>query len=142
MQFKTQYGMGVASFLQIAPSAVFVRNVSQEATPATEISRRLLGAQALVIYTVTLQPTVQTTVQDVETALTAPTLQSSLSASLVAAGILGASTSVATFTNISPTASPSLSPVSSSSVSLHYSDDGFLSLSAVCFTILAVLLSF
>lgn len=134
--------MGVATFLQIAPSAVTVRNVTQEAAPATTTNRRLLGAQALVVYTVTLQPTVDMTVQGVETALTAPTLQSSLSASLVAAGIVGASTSVATVTNISPTASPSSSPVSSSSTSLHYSYDSVLSLGAACSTLLAVLLCF
>jgi hypothetical protein len=137
--------MGVASFLQIPTTAVTVRNVTQEpppSPPSLDTGRRLLGAQALVVYTVTLQPTVDMTVQAVETALTAPTLQSSLSASLVVAGIIGASTSVATFTNISPTATPTSSPVSSSSVSLHYGYDNFLSLGAVCSTLLAVLLSF
>jgi hypothetical protein len=137
--------MGVASFLQITTTAVTVRNVTQEpppSPPSLDTGRRLLGAQALVVYTVTLQPTVDMTVQAVETALTAPTLQSSLSASLVVAGIIGASTSVATFTNISPTATPTSSPVSSSSVSLHYGYDNFLSLGAVCSTLLAVLLSF
>jgi hypothetical protein len=136
--------MGVASFLQIASSAVIVRNVTQEAAPPlpTNSGRRLLGARALVVYTVVLQPTVDMTVQAVETALTASTLQSSLSASLVEAGIIGAATSVATVTNVSPTASPTFSPVTSSSVSLHYGYDSFLPLGAVCSTLLAIVLSF
>ena len=115
-EFKSNYGAGVARFLNISSSAV---NVISATAMSRRERRALLAVTVNVLYVVTLPQTKGRTVTAAEAtaSLTSPTSRAAFDESLVTSGLLGAASAAPELSNTSPTTAPSRSPVTVSAAS-------------------------
>ena len=114
-EFKSNYGAGVARFLNISSSAVNV--ISATAMSRRERGRVLLSVTVNVLYEVTLPQTKAKTVTAAEAtaSLTSLSSRAAFDESLAISGLSGAISAVPQLSNLSPTTAPTPSPVSSAS---------------------------